>query len=41
MFIQFGNTPLHIASFYGKSDVIITLLAAGAEKDAVNLVSLI
>ena len=39
--MQRGYTPLHRASKYGRSEVVSTLLFAGAEKDATDSVSLI
>ena len=39
--LQYGNAPLHLASYRGRSDMVNTLLAAGAEKDAVDNVRLI
>ena len=35
-FAQDGDTPLHIAAWFGHVDVVRVLLAAGANKDARN-----
>ena len=39
--MQDGYTPLHRASYMGRSEVVSMLLTAGAEKDATDSVSLI
>lgn len=33
---QFGSTPLHVAAFFGRNEMAKELLAAGADKNALN-----